>query len=273
MITHAVVRVTPQMAVEWLARLNHRQRAVRRHHVFRLAQDIRNGDWKLTPDPIVWCVDDTLINGQHRLHAIAMAGVPALAVVTRGWPEATYEILDAGMRRALTDRISDASWLRFNVAVAMVRVAMGSHTNGLDSEATHVAFALAGEAYFEPIVRQFGTMGSPINSPVLAASARALMHGVAEAQIGRFLRVVKDPALSEGVHESAAVRFRQAADARKRQGGVARTEVFRIAMRALELFSDGQVVSHLKNIDREVYPLPADLARFVDERRGKGEPA
>lgn len=81
-----VVEVTPKMASEMLD-LNNGNRRLRGRRVSVMASDMANGDWSLTPQPIILDrARGRLIDGQHRLSAVVESGatVPFLiAIVMR----------------------------------------------------------------------------------------------------------------------------------------------------------------------------------------------
>ena len=104
-----VETITPDEARAMLAANTH-HRKPRKRHVDILAKDIKAGEWRLTHQGIALSApaDDesvTLIDGQHRLLAIADAGVPVSILVSRGWPLATQEAADMGMARSVAEAL------------------------------------------------------------------------------------------------------------------------------------------------------------------------
>lgn len=77
------VKVTPEMADELLALNDEKNRRLSRHTVEKYAEDMSSGRWGRTnTNPIGVMVDDngrivSLLDGQHRLAAVVMSGVPA----------------------------------------------------------------------------------------------------------------------------------------------------------------------------------------------------
>lgn len=99
-----VVLVTPEMAAEWLEK-NSSNRPMRKHVIEHYARQMRDGVWVLTHQGV--CVDrlGNLIDGQHRLSAIVLAGVAVLVMVTTTDHEesAMGAPVDLGLGRTYSD--------------------------------------------------------------------------------------------------------------------------------------------------------------------------
>ena len=99
------INVTPRMAQDWLA-FNKSNRRISLPVVEAYANDMRAGAWRLTHQGIGFADDGTLIDGQHRLHAIVKAGFPVMLAVTRGLSSAAQEVVDAQKPRSVSDQLS-----------------------------------------------------------------------------------------------------------------------------------------------------------------------
>lgn len=110
--------VTPAKASEWLKR-NTDNRAMRRSTVEGLADAIRRGEWKLSHQGIAFSDSGRLLDGQHRLAAIVEAGISVPMSVTWDCDESTFDVLDIGAKRSLSDILhvaaDDAAIARFMV--------------------------------------------------------------------------------------------------------------------------------------------------------------
>jgi len=67
---NVVLNVSPDMALKWLEGNTH-NRPINQAHVNRLAKEITAGRWQLTHQGIAFDTKGILIDGQHRLWAIA----------------------------------------------------------------------------------------------------------------------------------------------------------------------------------------------------------
>lgn len=93
-----IVNVTPAIAKEWLGR-NSKNRPIRKQHVINLAQAFARGEYVMTHQGVAFGSDGELIDGQHRLSAIASLGeersFPML--VTRDLDRQTaFKVIDTG---------------------------------------------------------------------------------------------------------------------------------------------------------------------------------
>lgn len=99
-----LVRVTPELAIELLGRNLH-NRNVRTAHVQALAGDITNDRWLPNGETIKIAADGTLVDGQHRLHAVVEAGIGVDMLVVRGVTLAAQETIDTGRARTFADAL------------------------------------------------------------------------------------------------------------------------------------------------------------------------
>lgn len=119
-ITTGIRYVTPDEAKQMLSNLYHRQRPLNRGHMLRVSADMAEGRFQLCPDPVVILRDGRVVNGQHRLRAIVESGTTQAMMVSCGWEEGVYDIMDAGLRRALSLRV-EQPWLRHKNGIGAVR--------------------------------------------------------------------------------------------------------------------------------------------------------
>lgn len=94
--------MTPEVA-DSLLRGNRYNRAIRKAWVSFLANEIRNGRWKLTSSAIAIAPDGRVLNGQHRLMAIVEAGIPAMVMLALNMPEDGFVAEDRGIGRTVAD--------------------------------------------------------------------------------------------------------------------------------------------------------------------------
>lgn len=87
------VLVTPEMAAEWL-HANRGNRRPRGRAIDRITQDIKRGRWIYNGQSIVFSKTWRLLDGQHRLMAIAAAGVAVEAAVETGVDDAAMDRID-----------------------------------------------------------------------------------------------------------------------------------------------------------------------------------
>lgn len=120
--------VTPQMARNFL-RCNQSNRPIRRSHVDYLVGIIRRGEWVTTHQGIAVSENGRLLDGQHRLAAIAEAGITCRIAVATGVPEGAYAAMDRGVLRTMADALTEPR-LRVDVASMICAVAQISKEGG-----------------------------------------------------------------------------------------------------------------------------------------------
>lgn len=104
-ITTTMTFVTPEMASQWLEKNNTGNRNIRKGDVEVLKLIIEQGLWETTHQGLAFYDDGTVADGQHRLSAIAQAGVGVWVNVTTGLPRRAVHAIDGGTLRTKLDRL------------------------------------------------------------------------------------------------------------------------------------------------------------------------
>lgn len=105
------MEITPGLADAWLKK-NPGNRPIRKAVVKSFALDMLAGNWKLTHQGVAFDAAGNLIDGQHRLTAVIMAGVPVRMMVTTGLPgreeghaTSTMDVIDRGAPRSIGNQL------------------------------------------------------------------------------------------------------------------------------------------------------------------------
>lgn len=99
-----VEKITPDVARKYLE-CNYENRTIRQSWVASLVDTIQRGGWVKTHQGIAFDTTGRLVDGQHRLMAIAQSGRTVECLVSRDLREGSYRYIDAGKSRNLQDRI------------------------------------------------------------------------------------------------------------------------------------------------------------------------
>lgn len=120
-----VETVTPQMAKDWLAK-NTNNRSMSQRTVEYYQDMITRNVWQVNGESIKIAEDGTLLDGQHRLQAIANSGVSIDTFVVRGLSTESFKTIDAGKSRSNADylKINGSKCTQTHVLAAAARVAM-----------------------------------------------------------------------------------------------------------------------------------------------------
>lgn len=96
-----VVRVTPEMASEWLTRSNPRNRNVNRRRIASHSREMTSGKWMITPlSAIAFNKHGMLLNGHHRLRSIVASGITCDIVVFNDVDDAVLRVTDTELPRS-----------------------------------------------------------------------------------------------------------------------------------------------------------------------------
>jgi hypothetical protein len=93
------VTITPETAHAWLTDRNHGNRNLSLTVAQEYATAMKAGRWQLTHQGVAFDTEGNILDGQHRLLAITLAGVSVDMLVFVGMDRSTFTVLDAGRRR------------------------------------------------------------------------------------------------------------------------------------------------------------------------------
>ena len=99
------IELDPSLAQDFLDNRNTRNRPVSKAVVNRYAEAMKSGKWKLIPHGIAIDTNGALVDGQHRLMAVAISGVTVPMQVTWDVDPETFFVIDTGKTRSNSDII------------------------------------------------------------------------------------------------------------------------------------------------------------------------
>lgn len=114
--------ITPKQA-EKLLEDNTHNRMVRDTAVAQYAADMKAGNWQLNGEAIKVAASGRILDGQHRLIAIADAGVPVETLLITGLPDEAQETMDQGRSRSFGDILKlrgEKEYTTLSVAVRII---------------------------------------------------------------------------------------------------------------------------------------------------------
>lgn len=121
------------MTPDWAKRLlagNRDNRRIRPTVVARLATELTEGRWVITPDAIAVSPSGRLLNGQHRLAAIVQADRSAHVLLAENMDEESFLVTDRGVKRTISDvtglpagMVADIALLRFAMNTSITTLA------------------------------------------------------------------------------------------------------------------------------------------------------
>lgn len=95
-----ILLVTPEMASDWLSHRGYnRNRRISKSVVGKYLQDMKEGRWKITRQGLIFDTAGKIIDGQHRLSAVANGEVTVAFWIYPDEARDTFEALDQGYKR------------------------------------------------------------------------------------------------------------------------------------------------------------------------------
>lgn len=98
----AVELITPEMALQYM-QCNENNRPLSKTIVLKYARALRQGEWVLNGEAIVFDSDGRMGQGQHRLEAIINSGIAMPVFVIRGVDPKAFATYDGGKNRRASD--------------------------------------------------------------------------------------------------------------------------------------------------------------------------
>ena len=219
-----VETITPEVAAEYLQHNVQNNRNLRRNYVEMLARDIQRGAWRCTHQGIAFDDQGNLIDGQHRLSAVLLANKPVRMVVARGLVTDMVNSIDKGAQRSLHDTIMITHTGCDEKSIALRhRDVLGAISRLVSANVSRVNKISAREAvlifdeYSDACLSLYriGRIGfGRKNATEMAACLAALINGVPEDAVGKFLRVFREANIQgcEGYNVQIVLQWRHYLD-------------------------------------------------------------
>jgi hypothetical protein len=130
----SIVRVTPELAKEWLD-ANTRNRPLNKRHVGHMADVITAGDMVLNGETIIFDSNGVLLNGQHRLWGCIESGRHFDSLVIRNVSPDVFDTLDGGRKRKVGEMLAmngeqNSSNVASAIAALVAFVDLGGNITG-----------------------------------------------------------------------------------------------------------------------------------------------
>ncbi len=144
-IKFKAIMMTPERAEQLLVNNHPLNRAMKRGKIAQMRSDMENGDWKLTPEPIVVSDKGNLINGQNRCQACTEAQATIPVYFCTGVPESVIVAMDCGTSRNVADaaKILNKDIKGVNGVAAVARRMSAGMTEGQKTQPMSIQETLA----------------------------------------------------------------------------------------------------------------------------------
>lgn len=188
----SIMWVTPTLARKWLE-TNTQNRNLSKLRVNKMVDDILHNRWQFNGESIKFDYNGSLIDGQHRLHAIIQSNVTLSILVVNDLPTTAQQTIDLGRPRTLNDIVSILKIPHASVVAAIANTVLhyNNTPNVIWSERSLCTKAMA----LDFIQANTTTL---IQAALLARSARNGFH-IRESVYGAFAFKVQESS-NAGMH-------------------------------------------------------------------------
>lgn len=255
MSTTSVIRpervlVGPAMATEWLKTTPH-ARKIDRRRVERYRNDMLSGGWRETGEPIRIGTDGHVVNGHHRLTAVAESGVSIWFIVVFGVDPSTRDYQDCGLPKRISDWSSRKNATAgYAMVASLLRATVPESAGWCDSTRfKDIVWDVIGDAN----IQAFATAGgSRLMNTAPCRMACALINRVDPPRAQQFRAMVSSSEYTKGRPEHAYYQWFD------RSGSPMVTEHARVALRVaaaaaagdtLKLVRGGEIDLSAKTLD------------------------
>lgn len=125
--------ITPEIAEKMLSRGDFVNRKMKKDVVARYANDMKAGRWKENGESIVIDRHGAVIDGQHRLKAVSLAGIPCGFILVEGVQRSVFDTFDIGKNRSASDTLQVIGKRNVKALASVLRMIDDYKRNGTDA--------------------------------------------------------------------------------------------------------------------------------------------
>ena len=262
-----VATVTPTDAKRWLDANTH-NRSLRPMVVAAYARDMAAGRWQFNGEAIKFATDGTLLDGQHRLHAVVKSGATITVLIVNGLPAETQDVMDSGAKRQASDALRLAGVKNSTTTAAIARLALNIDISG-GKKITN------GRAFTHPEILDFlDSHPGVIDAAVAAAHYRTKIDmqasvlgyawwrlgNVSAKATGEFFETIANSQTS-GKGDPRAALISRLNSARRNNERIAQQAQVSLLFRAWNAWRKGQQVERFQIESRTGEPAPIPVPR------------
>lgn len=262
------VEITPAMATALLNANSHNRR-LREAVADGYARDMTADRWDVNGETIKICADGRLIDGQHRLEAIEITGIPAVCLLVTGLPIEAQKTTDIGARRSYADTLRwqdvkngdavSAILRRVTLWNAGYRTKTGSYkVTDPEMDATFAAVPGIVEAADFGVAHTKGA-GIP---PAQVGFAYWLLAGIDTEPATWFMQRIADGASLQLGHPCLVFRdrLRREREALRGRGSLSPDLILALLIKAWNSYRAGDTITKLQlptgGLTAETFPVP-----------------
>lgn len=250
-----VATITPRIAEDWLLANTH-NRELRESRVNYFIGEIKAGRWRLTHQGIAFGSNRVLLDGQHRLWAIALSDASVPALVAVNVPPESLEAIDVSMRSVADILTLDGSVGKVTSRMLGVLRAMFVTTPRRRSPGEERDLLVRHDDAVHFAVEAITS--APIPGVATAVIRGVLARAWYSADLGRLREFAQAMQTCSnegpvGLLIQHLIRNRGGA-----HGYGQRVDTYRRTERALSAFLVGEQLTRLHPSEKELFPLPEE---------------
>ena len=256
-IQSRAVYLTPAEAKSMLERNRH-NRKISEATIKKYIQEILADEWLLTPAGIGFDCKGCLVDGQHRLSAIARANRTVPVIITTGLPVASQEKVDRQRRRTLFDALYLSGFTtcrqEVEIATCLVRRSVKSDSGTVPSDVMVKQTIECHREHISAVLKVMKSANKKVRGLCQAAflSAAVLYHEIDSERCEEFLEDVRKGTMLTQDHPAMRLRrflMGETAVTTMPRGGANQSYIFKRAVFAMQAHLEGRMIAGLREAD------------------------
>ena len=259
------VMLTPASAQRLLERNIH-NRKISEKVIQKYIMEIKAGEWRLTPAGVGFNDRGELVDGQHRLHAIARANIAVPMIITLGLPAAGQEKVDRQRRRSLFDALYLAGHAfqrqEVEIATCLTRRTIRSESGVVPSDFLVKQTLECHIAHIRSVLSLMKGANKSVRGLSQASflAAAVLYHEIDSAKCAEFLDGVRTGEMLTQDHPAMRLRrflLGETVTTAMPRGGANQSFIFKRAVYAMQAHFEGRNITGLREAEDFITTTPA----------------
>jgi len=251
------VMLKPEIARRLLERNTH-NRKLSEKVVQKYVAEIQADEWRITPAGIGFDDKGTLVDGQHRLHAIMRAGKTVPVMIVTGLPSASQEKVDRQRRRSLFDALYLAGKANqrqdVEIATCLTRMRVGSNSGVIPGDAAVKRMMDCHIEHIRAVIAAMKGANKSVRGLSQASflAAAVLYHEIHEERCLEFLEGVRKGEMLTNDHPAMRLRkflMGETTSTAMPRGGANQAFIFRRAVYAMQAHLEGRTITGLREAE------------------------
>lgn len=256
-----VINITPRIATELLQYHNPCNRKLYERRAEYYAEEMRRGYWKRSSGALGIDTNHDITNGQHRLRAVALAGVTIPFIVAFNCDVDSRSVEDCGKARTEADRLGLSGTPTSSLEVAIAKVFHNMPSSAASQKICTEILRGVINTHKEVIELFSGICHDTIlqHSVIIGCLCRAAIH-IGHQRVEEFCTVAK-AGYAESKEDQAAAAFhawlnKPLAKELRKAGGTQRYRLYCFTQSVIYAFAQRRTLESIRETERDLFPNP-----------------